>query len=134
MPYNIDCTHELVERIYENTNHTHPRLIAEAYGVTVKVEDLPRSIMAIYTIIGIRSFIVLSEHDSDEFQAYAIAVALYYKFIDTPRIMLREGPIDDNYDAAHFAYALVQRSEGLEEIERFVLPDEIIRKGKERLM
>lgn len=134
MPHNIDCTHELVERIYETTNHTHPRLIAASYGLLVKVEDLPDSIMAIYTQIGVRSFIVVSESDSDEFQQYATAVALYYHFTDQPRILMREGPSDGDYNAAHFAYALVKRSEGLEGIEKFVLPEEIIRKGKERLM
>lgn len=131
--YNIEETRQLISQIYEETGHVKPSLIAVSYDIDIRKEELPYITIAIYTTIGHRSFIVLNDSEPEDMQEYTIALALYYHFKDKARILLRAGPVDDDYSAAYFAYCLSTRSEMEDPEERFVVPDVIQEMGKGRL-
>lgn len=131
--YNIEESKILISQIFRETGHVKPSLIAEAYDIDIRVEDLPYTIIAIYTMIGHRSFIVLSDGDSEDMQEYNIALALYYHFREKARILLRAGPVDGDYSAAYFAYCLSNRSQMACPEERFEVPAIVQKMGKGRL-
>lgn len=129
---NLDVTAHLVEQVCSETRELEPRKIAEAYGIKIKEESLPAATMGIFTFIGMFSYIVLDIDDFADMQQYVIAVALFYYLKQTPRVMLREGPSDGDFTAAHFAYDLICRMEK-ETDKEGLMPREIMRRAKELL-
>lgn len=132
-----NCT-ELIDELIDQTLCTEPRDIADALGITIKTEDLPYDVFGIYTEIGTRCFIVLNEMDAEDMQRYVSALCLYYHLTKTPRVLLRAGPVDGNYDAGRFAYALLSHgkeglAEGFKHDEASGIPQAIIEQAKRRL-
>ncbi|ALY08055.1 hypothetical protein EauS123_00056 [Exiguobacterium phage vB_EauS-123] len=101
--------------MYSHYRTNDPYKLADELGMTIKNEDLPNAVAAIYTVIGHRGFAVVSDRLSDTAQRYVVAVALYYHVNRKARIISKDGPNDCDWSAANFAYDLL--SSGVELLE-----------------
>lgn len=129
-----------IKEICQTLQTNDPYQVADAVGLTLKVEGTPKEVMAIYTPIGNRSYAVISDSLDDELQRYTVALCLYYHIKKQARLILKTGPVDGDFSAAYFAFDLLScgvepyEDETIEEYdERIGIPANVAHLAKARL-
>lgn len=129
-----------IKSICKELHTNDPYMIADAMGMTIKIENTPYNVLAIYTPIGNKSFAVISDEVDEELQRYTVALCLYYHVCNKPRLLMKSGPSDGDLSAPHFAYDLLScgvsplpGETSTEYDTRIGIPSSIAHLGKVRL-
>lgn len=126
--------------VSESITSNNPFDAAFTHDLEIQFDSMPGTFIAMYARIGDRGFAILSDDIDFSHEKYILALCLYYHLKQQPKILLRSGPIDEDFSALDFAYDLlsfgVSREEGETPDEydsRIGIPELIRRRKLERL-